>query len=156
MRTATLKTLQILSIINCSMMATSLSSCDTQSSSEKMEKDAKVQMKVDSIMKAHQKQFYIDTTGISSCPVLITSRKIVEREYSNYRDIKLCYKNVSGKTITAIRFSWYGETAFNEPADMGGFEPGGGGGSQPGDADRETEDSAENQAYHDGRGADHS
>jgi len=41
----------------------------------------------------------------------------------------LTYKNVSGKKIEAIRFRWYGEDAFGDPADMGGlFNDGTGGG----------------------------
>jgi hypothetical protein len=40
----------------------------------------------------------------------------------------LRFKNVSGKTVTGIRFKWYGENAFNEPADMGGLQEGWGSG----------------------------
>ena len=36
-------------------------------------------------------------------------------------DIRLTYKNVSDKNISAIRFKWYGENSFGEPADMGNY-----------------------------------
>lgn len=61
-----------------------------------------------------------DTVGLSAAPVKIILAKLVKKEYSNYRDIRLSYQNVSDKTITAIRFQWYGTNAFGEPAEMGG------------------------------------
>ena len=51
---------------------------------------------------------------------MILSAKLVKREYSSNRDITLSFKNVFTKTITGIKFSWYGENAFSDPADMGG------------------------------------
>lgn len=69
-----------------------------------------------------------DTGGLYLAPIKVLSAKFVTREYSNYKDIALRYKNVSGKVVTAIRFKWYGENAFNEPADMGGLREGWGGG----------------------------
>lgn len=69
-----------------------------------------------------------DTAGLHLSPVKILSAKFVSKEYSNYKDIRLTYKNVSGKKISAIRFKWYGENAFNEPADMSGLVKGWGGG----------------------------
>lgn len=64
----------------------------------------------------------MDTAGLSQSPVKVLSAKMIEREYSNYRDIQLRYKNVSRKKIAAIKFAWYGENAFKEPADMGDYE----------------------------------
>ncbi|OLY93512.1 hypothetical protein [Cnuella takakiae] len=69
-----------------------------------------------------------DTGGLYLAPVKVLSAKFVAREYSNYKDIALRFKNVSNKVVTAIRFKWYGENAFNEPADMGGLLEGWGGG----------------------------
>ncbi|HUC79780.1 MAG TPA: hypothetical protein VMR70_02655 [Flavisolibacter sp.] len=69
-----------------------------------------------------------DTGGLYLAPVKVLSAKFVTKEYSNYKDISLRYKNVSNKVITAIRFKWYGENAFNEPADMGALREGWGGG----------------------------
>jgi hypothetical protein len=69
-----------------------------------------------------------DTGGLYLAPVKVINAKFVDKEYSNYKDISLKYKNVSDKAITAIRFKWYGENAFNEPADMGGLREGWGGG----------------------------
>lgn len=60
-----------------------------------------------------------DTSRLDDCPVKVISSKFVKREYSNYKDIQLKYKNVSDKKIAAIRFRWYGLDAFGEPADMG-------------------------------------
>jgi hypothetical protein len=75
---------------------------------------------VDSITKNSLKNIYTDTTGVGNSPIKVYKYKLVEKEYStSYKDIKLYYKNVSKKNISAIRFEWYGENAFNEPADMG-------------------------------------
>jgi len=69
-----------------------------------------------------------DTAGLYLSPVKVLSAKFVSKEYSNYKDIRLSYKNVSRKKISAIRFKWYGENSFNEPADMSGLSKGWGGG----------------------------
>jgi len=60
-----------------------------------------------------------DTAGLYVSPVKVLSARFVSKEYSNYKDIALKYKNIGTKKISAIRFKWYGENAFNEPADMG-------------------------------------
>lgn len=68
-----------------------------------------------------------DTGGLYLAPVKVLSAKFVSKEYSSYKDIALRYKNVSQKVITAIRFKWYGKNAFDEPADVGGYNGWGGG-----------------------------
>lgn len=60
-----------------------------------------------------------DTVGLYKSPIKVTSSSLVKKEYSNYKDIRLTYKNVSNKPVSGIRFEWYGENAFGEPADMG-------------------------------------
>jgi hypothetical protein len=60
-----------------------------------------------------------DTIGMNYAPIKVISFKVVEKEYSTYRNVFLRYKNVSKKTVTAIRFRWYGVNAFGEPADLG-------------------------------------
>lgn len=62
----------------------------------------------------------LDTIGLSKSPVKILKYSLVKREYSNYRDIRLTYKNISNKKISAIKFRWKGINAFGDPADMGG------------------------------------
>jgi hypothetical protein len=105
-----------------------LSSCiETQSSFDKLSESEKIQI-IDSFKTNFSKERALDTSGMSDCPILITKKEIIKKEYSNYKDISLCYKNIGKKTITAIRFKWYGENAFGELADMGGFEEGAGGG----------------------------
>lgn len=69
-----------------------------------------------------------DTLGLYKAPVKVINAKFVTQEYSNYKDVSLKYKNVSQKKISAIRFKWYGENAFNEPADMGSLDNGWGNG----------------------------
>ena len=66
--------------------------------------------------------------GLYLAAIKVVSAKFVTKEYSNYKDIALRYKNVSDKVVTAIRFKWYGENAFNEPADIGALSEGWGGG----------------------------
>ena len=60
-----------------------------------------------------------DTIGLSLAPIKILKNKLIEKKYSNYKDVCLTYINVSNKTISAIKFSWYGVTALSEPAEMG-------------------------------------
>lgn len=61
----------------------------------------------------------MDTVGLYKSPVLVTKATLFKGEYSSYRDIRLTYKNVSNKSISAIKFRWKGVDAFGEPADMG-------------------------------------
>lgn len=66
---------------------------------------------------------YLDTVGVSYAPVKVVATKIVNDEYSIYREVRLTWKNISEKKISAIKFKWYGVDAFNEPANMGsGFD----------------------------------
>jgi hypothetical protein len=60
-----------------------------------------------------------DTGGLYLAPIKVLSARFVVREYSNYKDVSLRFKNVSNKRVSAIRFKWYCENAFNEPADAG-------------------------------------
>ncbi len=69
-----------------------------------------------------------DTAGLFLSPIKVLSARFIEKEYSNYKDISLRYKNVGNKKVSAIRFKWYGENAFNEPADVGGILRNGWGG----------------------------
>src|SRR5262245_19614996 len=75
--------------------------------------------KSDSMAQAIIKNVLFDTIGVSTAPVRVISAKLVTREYSNYKDIWLSWKNVGSKKIAAIRFRWYGTNAFGEPVDMG-------------------------------------
>lgn len=74
------------------------------------------------------KERYLDTLGTGNCPVKVIASSLVLEKYTNYKNIKLNYKNVSKKSIQAIRFEWYGENSFNEPAEMGNSLEGTGGG----------------------------
>lgn len=69
--------------------------------------------------KTNQEIAFSDTPKTQDVPVKIISARPVKQEYSSYKDVSLTYKNVSGKNIEAIKFSWYGMNAFGEPADMG-------------------------------------
>ena len=60
-----------------------------------------------------------DTGGLYLSPIKVLSARFVAREYSNYKDVSLRFKNVSNKRVSAIKFKWYGQNAFNEPADAG-------------------------------------
>lgn len=67
------------------------------------------------------KESFLDTVGDHLAPVRVTKAYLFKEEYSSYKSIRLTFKNVSGKRIQAIRFEWYGENSFNEPADMGSY-----------------------------------
>lgn len=81
----------------------------------------KAKKNVDSLIKASAKTKILDTTGMSKSPILVLKSELIAISYSNRKNIRLVYKNVSNKKISAIRFEWYGENAFNEPADMGNY-----------------------------------
>lgn len=74
---------------------------------------------VDSLLFNTLKTVVLDTTGIYKSPIKIISAKYISDDYSDYRNVQLKYKNVSTKTVEAIRFEWYGENAFGEMADNG-------------------------------------
>lgn len=88
---------------------------------DQMEYDRQVAHIKDSMMNKIMSEINWDTVGLSSSPIVVTKAVLYKEEYSNYRDISLTFKNVSNKKIDAIRFSWYGENSFGEPADMGGY-----------------------------------
>lgn len=52
-------------------------------------------------------------------PVQVVKAVFFEEEYSNLKSIRVVYKNISNKKVSAIKFKWTGENAFGEPADMG-------------------------------------
>lgn len=62
------------------------------------------------------KQSFLDTLNIKESPIKIISYRLLRNQYSDHKDIKLTYKNVSKKRIGAIRFEWYCENSFNKPA----------------------------------------
>lgn len=94
----------------------------TEKSSSSMDDAAKQRFKdsfVNAEMKKITRNIAFDTTGLYTAPVIITSFKSVKQEYSNYRNVRASWKNISGKTIAGLRFRWYGVNAFNEPAEFG-------------------------------------
>lgn len=91
--------------------------------------EAELRDSISEVVNKELAESLIDTVGLYKSPVKVLSAKLVKKEYSNYRDISLTYKNVSDKTIAAIKFKWYGTNAFGEAADMGnGMVEGFGGG----------------------------
>ncbi|MCD0471291.1 hypothetical protein [Flavobacterium sp. JAS] len=67
------------------------------------------------------KKTFLDTLNIKKSPVKIISAKLSKTQYSDHKDIKLLYKNVSNKNIKAIRFEWYCENGFEKPASGRSF-----------------------------------
>lgn len=94
--------------------------CDKKSrtKSEQAELDRKIDSIVDQTMKSTIEGSILDSTGMETSPIIVLKSKIVEKEYSNYRDLYLKYKNISNKTIEGIKFEWYGVDVFGKPADM--------------------------------------
>ena len=98
-----------------------------QSEAEKILEEAYIQEKVDSTMMSLDEEMELykqsllwDTVGIDQSGLEIVSAEFVKTsEYSNYKSVKISYKNVTDKDIKAIRFKWYGLNAFDEPADCG-------------------------------------
>ena len=67
------------------------------------------------------KKNFLDTLNSHESPIQIISSKLSDTQYSDHKDIKLIYKNVSTKKIKAIKFEWYCENAFEEPASGRNF-----------------------------------
>jgi hypothetical protein len=96
-----------------------------ESKAEKILRELEINRKVDSTMRSADekiKQDLIninwDTIDIQNSGIEITKAEFIkENEYSNYKSVRLYYKNNSTKNIKAIRFKWYGLNSFNEPAD---------------------------------------
>lgn len=101
---------------------------ETQAFIDDLKTQQLAEEKVDSLLKSNRKDFYLDTTGIKNSPVKIIKSELVPVTYTNKKNIKLVFKNTSEKPIKAIRFEWYGENAFNEPAEMGSYGTKGEGG----------------------------
>ena len=89
------------------------------SESEKLLSEINIKNLSDSISKSTIKNLYLDSTGMKNSPIVVLAAKLFKEEYSTYKSIRITYKNVSEKSIEAIRFEWYGENSFGEPADMG-------------------------------------
>lgn len=66
-----------------------------------------------------QKKTLFDTAGLYKAPIKVLKARPVDKEYSNYRDVYISFKNVSSKTVEGVKFRFYGENAFREPADLG-------------------------------------
>lgn len=92
---------------------------------DSLETEREVQKQTDEFMTS----LNWDTVGVSNCGIIVTDADFIQEEYSNYKSVRLRYKNVSGKKIKAIKFNWHGVDAFGEPADCGSYtELGFGGG----------------------------
>lgn len=102
-------------------------SCDgknvsTFSSSSKTDddiKDLKNSIRAREMTDSVLKNAFTDTTGVWLAPIKVIKAGFVAKEYSNFKDVSITFKNVSNKRIDAIKFSWYGVDAFGEPADAG-------------------------------------
>lgn len=75
----------------------------------------------------------LDTFGVYKSPIKVLTTKVFTEEYANYKSIKLSWKNVSTKTVTAVRFKWYVQNPFSEPAKMLGSTVNGLGGGYSAD-----------------------
>lgn len=114
--TRTILALISLAFLGCSSNNTSENNNDSLISNER---EAEIRDSLKQVVDKSITNSLIDTAGLSKSPVKVLSAKLNKREYSNYRDISIKFKNVSGKAISGIKFKWYGVNAFNEPADMG-------------------------------------
>ncbi len=100
-----------------------LYSCGSSTGEKKYspEVELKAARMTDSIINNIHNNINFDTIEETPCPIKITSSKLTKSEYSSYKDIHISYSNKGQKDIEGIKFKWYGETVFNEPADMGSF-----------------------------------
>lgn len=111
----------VLTIMSCNQLS-------GKSESQKALDDLIIANKADSMVRSHLKNALLDTTGVYTSPIKVLKASLYKESYSNYKSASLTFKNISDKKIEAVRFRWYGEDSFGEPADMGGINDGFGGG----------------------------
>ena len=107
--------------------ALTLFNCKKEEKKHSPEIEMKARLMTDSIITSAKKTSALENKEERSTPVTIIKSRFTNQEYSNYKDVELTYKNVSDKDIKAIKFEWYGEDSFGEPADMGITDGTGGG-----------------------------
>ena len=106
-------------MVSCNQPIKSDISSHEFSESEKLEIKLRAKAMTDSTIRGITKKVLFDTVGVSNGPIKVLSAKIIKEDYSSFKDISLTFKNISNKRIEGIRFRWYGENAFGEPAEMG-------------------------------------
>lgn len=62
------------------------------------------------------KELFANNKNEYKSPIKILSSRLLPNQYSNHKDIKITYKNVTKKDIKAIKLEWYCENSFNQPA----------------------------------------
>lgn len=86
-------------------------------------KEAEVKAQVDEIMAKQRtnmaNNMMFDSVGVANGPIRIMVSFIHTDEITGQKSIATSYQNMSAKKIDAIKFHWYGENAFGEPAEMG-------------------------------------
>jgi len=82
-----------------------------ENNSSKNTEENKEEKIIDSV-----KHNFLDTQKNKNSPVKIISATLLNNQYSDHKDIKLTYKNITRKNIKAIKFEWYCENAFDKPA----------------------------------------
>lgn len=107
------------SFVSCNPVTGNDKAAATDSTNGVPEYVVKQQIKNSLDSELKDKIYFNDTSAIQDAPVIVLSATPVEQDYSNYKNIRLKYKNVSGKNISAIKFRWYGLNAFGDPAEMG-------------------------------------
>lgn len=113
-----LLTFSLLCLLSCKK---EINEEELQKSIDSLDNAIKAEKIADSLINRTRKEKILDTTGMSKSPILVLKSQLISISYSNRKNIRLVYKNISNKKISAIRFEWYGENAFNEPAEMGSY-----------------------------------
>lgn len=63
------------------------------------------------------KDDFLNNKKANTSPVKIIESKLSRSQYSDHKDIKIVFKNSGKKDIQAIKFEWYCENSFDEPAN---------------------------------------
>lgn len=70
----------------------------------------------------------MDTAGLYKSPIKVLKSSFIKREYGNYRDVSITFKNIGTKRIAGVKFMWKALDAFKKPAEAGGSVDGFGSG----------------------------
>lgn len=71
----------------------------------------------DNTIKKTVKEDFLNNKNAKDSPVKIVSSYLSRSQYSSHKDIRLTFKNSGKKNIQAIKFEWYCENSFDEPAN---------------------------------------
>lgn len=99
-------------------------SCQENSKIENLDERIEAEKRTKELLENAKKEKIFENENFEKqSPIKIISYKITDRNSRN-RGIYIKFKNISKETVKAIKFEWFAENAFNEPAEINGVSDG--------------------------------